>query len=96
MIIYSSGRQTGKTTALIDEMYRDTEALLVVHNYTEVQRLVRDYPSLEDRVLSIDHVISGKLRGRKYSQIHIDNLDIVLPYLIGGRIGTVMMTEENE
>lgn len=104
MEIIVAPRQTGKTTYLLARLEADPESVMIVHSYPERERLQReiyrelgsneDYAKqVADRIVSIDHVISGRLRGRKVSEIHVDNLDLILPYMLGGKVGTVTTSE---
>lgn len=103
MRIFNMPRQTGKTTMLLSKLELDPKAIMVVHSWPERERLHHELhirwennpeiaAQIADRIITIDHVISGKLRGRQFSEIHIDNLDLILPYLIGGRLGDVTYT----
>lgn len=103
MEIIQSGRRMGKTTYLLSRLEQDPESVMVVHSYQERDRLKREIHErwddidiageIANRIVSIDSIISGHLRGRQFSEIHVDNLDLILPYLLGGKIGTVTTTD---
>lgn len=93
MKFYIQPRQTGKTFMLMDWLHNTLNGVVVVHSFQERDRLARDYPFLADRIYSIDSVIDGRLRGRRNLVVGIDNLDLILPYLIGAPIGPVTATE---
>lgn len=96
MRIDQRGRGGGKTYDLMWKLVGDPDAVVVVHSYGERDRLQKDYPTIKNQIYCIDSVISGKLRGKKISVIHVDNLDLILPFLLGNnRIGTVTLTPED-
>lgn len=96
MKIYQSSRRQGKTTYMLGWLRVHPTGVLVVHSYAEKHRLSKENPELEDRIITVDAMRYGKLRGRRDLIIGIDNLDLILPYLFGGPIGPVTMTEEEE
>ena len=94
MQILQLGRAQGKTTFLIDILFHATNDAMVVHNIAEARRLQQDYPEIADRIFAVSNATNGLLRGRRFDRVHIDNLDLVLPYLLGtGPLGIITTTE---
>lgn len=100
MKIETRGRRTGKTTLQLTRLRRETNSVLLVHSVMERDRLLMENESWldSDRVVTVDDVLDRGLRGR-YPRpvVNIDNLDLVLSWLLGGlAVGLVTMTEEGE
>lgn len=74
MQIYQSGRQTGKTTMLINWLRVNPDGVLVVHSAGERDSVLKQYGGhtlrgdrimkSEQRVFTIQGVLDGRLRGR--------------------------------
>lgn len=105
MRIYEMGRQTGKTRKLVDWLRFNPHGVLIVHSAEERQRILRQYGygltyskerKAEDdsRVITVQGVLDGRLRGRHPLIVAVDNLDLILPYLLGAEVGPVTMTPE--
>lgn len=98
MKIIEGGRGTGRTTQLVLWVRRFPNRVLVVHSETERDRILKDYFNTnKDQVITIQAVLDGRLRGRNPRPIlGVDNLDLILPYVLGNAVGPVMMTREVE
>lgn len=100
MILLGSDRNTGKTTHLLSWLERESNRILIVHSAQERARILKEYPDSDyfpNRIVTIQHVLDGRLRGRHpRPEFAIDNLDLILPYIIGGSIGPVTYTENDE
>lgn len=98
MKIYANGRQTGKTTQLVRWLGVHPDGVLVVYSAQERDRILKEYINVDpDRIKTIAAVLEGKLRGRNPRPIiAIDNLDLILPQIMGGTIGPVTLTPEEE
>ncbi len=105
MKIHATGRQQGKTTRLIEWMMQapdDVHRVLVTHNAREADRLYREYGEklgLERWQFMSAMEVRGEYgatwRGRKGRlELGVDNLDIVLPMLLGWRVGWVSATAD--
>lgn len=93
MMVWPSRRQSGKTTYMLGWLRTHPTGVLIVHSTHEAWRLERKNPDLTGRFFTPGMAADGALRGRKDLIIGIDNLDLVLPYLFGGPIGPVTLTE---
>jgi hypothetical protein len=90
-------RQSGKTTFLMSWLMLDPNHMLVVHSGSEADRLKKLYGfrKIDNQIVSIDYVMSGRLRGKKDAVIAIDNLDLILPQILGtwgNQIGPITYT----
>jgi hypothetical protein len=97
MRIYNMPRQSGKTTMLIDWLRLDEKHILIVHSATEASRLRRDYEEVADQIVSVSFAQSGGLMGRHGITVAVDNLDLILPFLLGvygNAIGPITYTGE--
>lgn len=96
MRIYNMPRQSGKTTLLINWLTLDENHILIVHSTEEASRLRRDYEEVADQIVTVTFVVGGGLRGRRNIVVAIDNLDLILPALLGwpNRIGPITYTGE--
>lgn len=57
----SNVRQCGKTTALIQYLEKEPQAVLIVGNQHEAERLDHKYPNLRGRFISV-HIAGDRLR----------------------------------
>ncbi len=93
MRLHIGPRQSGKTTALLEWLRAGPDRYVVVHSQFEAYRLsqlVIEYPDLFDKIITVDELISKRiLRGKRNAEIAIDNLDLVLPQLIGSFSTTI-------
>ena len=89
MKIINIPRQSGKTTTIIKEMLKTKNDVMVVFSQMSKELIVKDNPTLKNRVLTIDECREiNRLRG--FRKIHIDNLNECLG--IFGEVGIVTMT----
>ncbi|SRR6266498_750352 len=98
MEIYQAGRQTGKTDHLISWLKFKSNRVLVVHSAKERARIIKEYPDIDPvKIFTIESVLSGRMRGVVGNVvIGVDNLDLILPQILGGSVGPVTMTDENQ
>lgn len=104
MRIYEMNRNGGKTNMLVEWLKYNPHGVLIVHSVQERQRILKQYGGLtfredriqedEKRVVTIQSVLEGKLRGRHPLIVAVDNLDLILPYILGAQVGPVTMTSE--
>lgn len=96
MRIYEAGRGTGKTTQLVNWLRFNPDGVLIVHSEMEKNRIIEEYTWISlnsDRVVTISQVLNGRLRGRHpRPTFAVDNLDLILPMIIGGPVGPITMT----
>lgn len=96
MKIYEAGRQTGKTTQLVNWLRTNPDGVLIVHTAIERDRVIKEFTFLNlnpNRVVTLNHVLSGRIRGKYPRPIFaVDNLDLILPMILGGTVGPVTMT----
>lgn len=77
-----TGRAEGKTTSIVQAMRWEDDSIMLVHNQTESDRIKKDYPWMKGRVIAVAR--SGEyLREGNYKKVYIDNLDLILPALLG-------------
>lgn len=78
-----TGRMTGKTAYIIEQMQKNEKAICVCINQMEADRLRHLAPDINpSRFVPVGSVMRGFLRGR-HDPIYIDNLEIVLQFLVG-------------
>lgn len=83
--IITRSRQTGKTTALISIFKRNPQAILIVHRERRKVEMALAYGLSGtdlDRIYTVDNV-RDRLRGKQAGTILIDDLDVILPQLLG-------------
>lgn len=85
-------RGQGKTTAMLIWLTVTENSVMITHSYQEAERLKELRPDLADRIYSAYSVLEGRLRGQHVT-VGIDNLDMILPYFVGQRVGPVTSTE---
>lgn len=104
--IIARPKQGGKTTELMRRMEEDTDLVLVsltqAHAYHAFQAMAQkrreagQAPLAIDRFVSLNQVLSRRLRGRSTTARYlVDNLDLVLPSLFGAEIEAVTITSED-
>lgn len=93
MRIHKVGRQMGKTVMLLEWLEGDPKRAMIVHSYQESDRLKRENPHLADQIFNFHSALDGRLRGRGFNELAIDNLDLILPWLLGCKIGPITTTE---
>ncbi len=82
MIIKIQGRQTGKTTDIIQHLKDDNKAIMIVFSPTHKKDIINEH-KLFKRVFTIYEVMENKvLRGLKYSVAYIDEVGACLNTLI--------------
>lgn len=95
MRIYNMPRQSGKTTMLVNWLAESDNHILIVHSFAEADRIRREHPDVAGQIVGIDTVKSGFLRGHHNKVYAIDNLDLILPQLLGSwgnEIGPITYT----
>jgi hypothetical protein len=98
-----AGRQTGKTERLLEWLGSQTisepqSRVIVCHSDVEAVRLrkicdERGWLIAPSQILSAESVRRGGLRGHAVL-VAVDNLDLVLPQLLGAQIDVVTSTIE--
>lgn len=98
MKIYEAGRQTGKTTQLVNWLRIHPSGVLVVIHAQERDRILKEYTNVDpDRIVTVQKVLDERAHGRNPRPIYaIDNLDMILPMIFRGYIGPVTVTPEEE
>ena len=108
MKVMITGRQMGKTTNIVAEWIQDggQDAILLVHNRREKERLVDVFKLSEDqrgRVFTYEMIELGLFLGRNRSQLYprvfVDNLDLWLHYYVhkhipGGQVQAATLTAD--
>lgn len=77
---------------MVQWMNEDSNRRLVCHSSSEVRRLEHEHPHLVGRFMNIDNMDRGGWPG----EMGIDNLDLVLNRLVGGRVALVSVTGEHD
>jgi len=95
--IYFGNRRSGRTTRLITWLCDgepDNKRVILVHSESEASRLrkiaIKLQPTIEDWQIT-SRSSDNTLRGRKFSEVAIDNLEVQLPN-VGAPITMVMAT----
>ena len=96
MEIIQYARRSGKTVWMMHKVINDPNAILVCINQQEVDRLMRDYPSVPvGRFITFQEVRDGGLRGlRPEPNLYVDNLDMMLVQIFGQKIVSASMTRD--
>lgn len=76
-IIYDA-RQSGKTTSLIKLLSNNKKSILIVPFQINKEHLKEKYPELKNRIFSTGDVIYNGLRGIRYEEVYIDELEVFL------------------
>jgi hypothetical protein len=92
---FISGRQAGKTSSVVEAMRWENNAVMIVHNMKEATRIVETYPWMQGKVATVSRAATGLLSNR-YQKVYIDNLDLVLPALLGGINAEINVTATGE
>ena len=92
-----SPRGAGKTKALVAWAMRSSERVIIVFNEREKKRILESTELLPFQVCTAHDAVYGRLAGRQMD-IAIDNLDLILPFLLGVQdpIQWATITEEEE
>lgn len=89
MEINISPRQSGKTTKMIAWLKQNDNAVLLVHNHQERMRLINNCelnPSQSARIMTYDAWLGGYILASKDVKIAVDNAEIFLQRVFGGRL----------
>ena len=94
MQVIVGGRRSGKTHKLVEWLKEDPDRVLICHSASEAERLTRDYGIHPRQIMSISAWSSRGLSGmsRPSTKIAVDNLDLVLPILLGVNVEMVALT----
>lgn len=97
--VISIPRKWGKTMMMVDWLIEHENAILLVMNHQERDRIIQQYvldDTVSNRVVVFSpHDLQGA-RGRVRLPVYgIDNLDIILTNMIGGQIGPVTITGQD-
>lgn len=83
MDAYVSGRAEGKTMRAVLYAHHDPSTMLVTFNRQEADRLMNDYPLLENRVVSASQAPLA-IRGTVLSGLVVDNAEVILRQMLVG------------
>lgn len=98
MKIIIRGRQTGKTTELINECY-DKQGYIVCHDLNECKRIFNLALGMGKNIpmpISYREFLYKRYYGRGIKNFHIDNVDMLLRYIASAPIETVTINKEPE
>jgi len=105
MEIDVGARRSGKTDRMLDWLESAPPRqryILVCHSHTEVERLRKlvkdeDRNINPNRIVSVDQIGTLRgLRGSRHSSLAIDNVDLVLPSLLGHPVSRISATGNDE
>lgn len=101
MKIMCRPRMAGKTYLMLEAMRRNPASVMVCISRIEADRLSRDNPDIEAwRFVTPDEARRGaRWDGRwipRPYELYVDNLDIMLSYLLGRRVSLASMTDAVE
>ena len=90
------GRGRGKTTDLVKEVLATRNGILLVAWSDEAARLIHEYPELNKRVVTPTnlHTVRGRFPGG--AVVYIDNLELILPLLVGSPVAKVTMNAQED
>lgn len=74
-------RRSGKTSTMIEMIEENKEAMLVVFSEQEADRLRMLKPELARRIVAASAI--EQLHGRRFSELYVDNADMVLRAMLG-------------
>lgn len=94
MKFYIGGRRSGKTEMLVKWIRSNPDAIMIVHTVREAERIAAQYSLDLYRVRSIGEVEHGGLMGRRNVKLGIDNLNLILPNILGHHVERVTATGE--
>lgn len=89
----------GKTERVLQWMRTNPDGVLLCHTKNEVERLRNENPDIFPSRFVYMGLVGDKLRGYPVSNLAIDNLDLMLPFLLGVpqiKIDLVTATGEND
>lgn len=91
--VIMGGRQSGKTSAIIDQLKQDPKGVLLTINEQEADRLRKLYKGqIEDwRIVSVNLWRQVKTKVL-FPHVYIDNADLVLQGMLQSRVFMVSMT----
>lgn len=90
--LFNLPRQGGKTTKIVNMALKANMDILTFSKM-EKSRLLKDYPKLEkDQVFTIDEA-QKRFGMQKYNGTLIDNLDLVLGYILPSQVKAMSITE---
>jgi hypothetical protein len=92
------GRATGKTWQCLQWLNQHPDGVMVCHSMAEVDRLKREARRLGLQIDSRQFVSANRLevlRGRQNVSLCVDNLDIILPHLLGAPVDMITATGVN-
>jgi hypothetical protein len=92
MDVIAGGRQSGKTTKLLQMMHADSNLVMLVHDQASLKNIMDMSGFERDRFITVGQVWT--LRGTK-KQLLIDNLDLVLWQLLSHPVRAVSITPTN-
>lgn len=81
--VYVAGRAEGKTMRAVLYAHHNPSTLLVTFSQREADRLMSDYPLLENRVVSASQAPLA-IRGSVLSGLVVDNAEIILRQMLVG------------
>ena len=100
MRVELGGRQTGRTTRMIEWLKDNPSGILIVHSESEAQRLsnLHDHDGIMELRLRIVSVESWMNRRPSFHlpAVAVDNADMVLQQLLGTGIDVVTMEGTTE
>ena len=81
MIISVTGRQTGKTTKILQMLKENDKAVMAVHCEDEKKRLLFENPELKGRIKTYNEMKTKNMCSNEFEECYLDNLDILLSRL---------------
>ncbi len=81
MVVKVTGRRGGKTHFLFEQMIKDPHAIMLQPTIQMVRMIQDEYPVLKGRIFAYSEL--NNLKGKNYSDLYVDNLDILLGTILG-------------
>lgn len=89
MWVLNAPRQAGKTQACINLLQQEKDAVLVAFSHREADRLRKEYPDCQDRIVAAADV---RRRDWRPSFLVVDNVELLLAELLGNEPKLITMT----
>jgi hypothetical protein len=95
-VFEAGGRGNGKTSRLVEAVKANPNALMICHTYGEAQRIKRQYGLGNHQVTCLHEWTTRPFKGGDWYKrdLYLDNIDLMINELLGGRVVRATYTEE--
>lgn len=92
MRVMVAARQAGKTTRIVEILKADPNGALITHSVLRADQLRREHPELADQI----YPVRQEIRGHNFSNLYVDDIDLVLAALLDKPVTFGTMTAAME